>query len=140
MTGDYVISTPERRKTRRRPIYPNNPLRPYRQRDLTAFPDLPDLPGFSTTVNVVYDEVYEALPSINGNITKLSSGDSEQLTPQQQSKLVSIFSEVFSVRTGRTTLCEHHIELIPGAKPVFVVHTVCHLIRLSYLRTKFRVC
>jgi RNase H-like domain found in reverse transcriptase/Reverse transcriptase (RNA-dependent DNA polymerase)/Integrase zinc binding domain/Integrase core domain/SCAN domain len=114
---DYVISTPERRKTRR--ICHVNLLRPYRQRDLTTYPDLP---GFAATVNVVYDENDVTLPSINGNITKLSSKNLEQLTPQQQSELVSIFSEfdgVFSDKPGRTTLCEHHIELMPGAKPVF---------------------
>lgn len=114
---DYVISTPERRKTRR--ICHVNLLRPYRQRDLTLFPDLP---GRATTVNVVHDEVDIALPSMNGNITKLSSDNLEQLTSQQQSELVSIFSEfdgVFSDKPGRTTLCEHHIELMPGSKPVF---------------------
>jgi hypothetical protein len=40
--------------------------------------------------------------------------------------LFSKFDGVFSDKPGRTTLCEHHIELIPGAKPVF-----CRPYRLS---------
>ena len=114
---DYVISTPERRKTRR--ICHVNLLRPYRQRDLTLYPDLP---GYLPAVNVVYDDIDVALPSINGNVTKLSSDNLEQLSAQQQSELLSLlgqFDGVFSDKPGRTTLCEHHIELMPGAKPVF---------------------
>jgi hypothetical protein len=115
---DYVISTPERRKTRR--VCHVNLLRPYRQRDLKLFPDLP---GIVRSVNVVYDDVDVALPSINGNVTKLSTENMEQLTAQQQSELDSLFSRfegVFSDKPGRTTLCEHHIELMPNAKPVFL--------------------
>jgi hypothetical protein len=74
---DYVISTPERRKTRR--VCHVNLLRPYRQRDLTLYPDMPD---YLPTVNVVHDDIDVALPSINGNITKLSSDNLEQLTAQ----------------------------------------------------------
>jgi hypothetical protein len=39
---DYVINTPERRKTRR--VCHVNLLRPYRQRDLTLFPDIEPTP------------------------------------------------------------------------------------------------
>jgi hypothetical protein len=106
-----------------------NLLRPYRQRDLTLFPDVEPLP--LSVINVSYsDEIELSLPSVGANTTILSvENSSSQLTTQQQSEmseLLSYFEGLFSDKPGRTNLCKQHIELLPDAKPVF-----CHPYRLS---------
>ena len=110
---DYVINTPNRRKTRR--ICHVNLLRPYRQRDLELFPDIDRVPTICVIDNV--EDTFLSVDSVTA------------LTEQQQSELLVVLSEfesIFSDKPGRTTLCEHHIELLPDAKPVF-----CRPYRLS---------
>jgi hypothetical protein len=47
-------------------------------------------------------------------------------------ELLSEFRDVFSDKLGRTSLCEHHIELLPDAKPVH-----CRPYRLAPDKAKF---
>lgn len=132
---DYVISTPDRRKTRR--VCHVNLLRPYRQRDLDQFPSLP-----VCTVEISKtEEIDIALPSINPNVVKLSSENLAELTPKQQSELSALlikYENLFSDKPGRTTLCEHHIELIPDVKPVLYHPRSCNTVELSlYIESLF---
>jgi hypothetical protein len=129
---DYVISTPERRKTRR--VCHVNLLRPYRQRDLVLFPDIVSVSPVCI-VDLDSSEIELSLPSARARKSILSVENSSQLNAQQQtdmSNLLSEFEDVFSDKPGRTTLCEHHIELLPDAKPVF-----CRPYRLSPDKAKF---
>src|SRR5664279_5084785 len=131
---DYVISTPDRRKTRR--VCHVNLLRPYRQRDLIQFPNVPEtLPVCAIDISKT-EELDIALPSVAPNVNnKLSVENLAELTPKQQSEFSAILSNyesIFSDKPGRTTLCEHHIELLPDAKPVF-----CRPYRLSPDKAKF---
>ena len=111
---DYVINTPNRKKSRR--VCHVNLLRPYRERDLTLFPEV-------NSVNVVFNSDFEVvLQSVTDRVSDGSKGTVNDLTIQQQNELITVLEEfrgVFSDKPGRTTLCEHHIELSPGAKPVF---------------------
>ena len=111
---DYVINTPNRKKSRR--VCHVNLLRPYRERDLTLFPEV-------NSVNVVFNSDFEVvLPSVTDRVSVGSTEMVNDLTIQQQNELITVLEEfrgVFSDKPGRTTLCEHHIELSPGAKPVF---------------------
>src|SRR5664279_2095115 len=130
---DYVISTPDRRKTRR--VCHVNLLRPYRQRDIIQFPDLPKQHPVCT-INIVETEEIDNLPSVKSSVVnKLLSENLAELTPKQQSELTSIlakYESVFSDKPGRTNLCEHHIELLPNVKPFF-----CRPYRLSPDKAKF---
>jgi transposase InsO family protein len=130
---DYVIHTPDRRKTRR--VCHVNLLRPYRQRDLTMFPDIsPSKEAVGVHV-VVNDDIETNLPVHNDFDNIISAENLLQLSMQQQSELSELLSEfraVFSDKPGRTQLCEHHIELVPDAKPVF-----CRPYRMPPDKTKF---
>jgi hypothetical protein len=75
------------------------------------------------------------LPAYSDFDNIISAENLEQLSMQQQSELLELLSEfraVFSDKPGRTQLCEHHIELLPGAKPVF-----CRPYRMPPDKTKF---
>jgi hypothetical protein len=70
----------------------------------------------------VVNEIELSLPSAGASTTIRSVENLSRLTAQQQnemSELLFDFKEVFSDKPGRTNLCEHHIELLPDAKPVF---------------------
>jgi hypothetical protein len=74
-------------------------------------------------VHVVASDSAEInLPAYSDFDNVISADNLEQLSVQQQSELLELLSEfrnVFSYKPGRTQLCTHHIELLPGAKPVF---------------------
>jgi hypothetical protein len=130
---DYVIHTPDRRKTRR--VCHVNLLRPYRQRDLTLFPEVSPMPEIFGVHVVASDSAEINLPAYSDFDNVISADNLEQLSVQQQSELLELLSEfrnVFSDKPGRTQLCTHHIELLPGAKPVF-----CRPYRMPPDKTKF---
>ena len=116
---DYVVSTPERRKSRR--VCHVNLLRPYRQRDLNLFPDVRNENVVS--VNVVLNDDFDiSLPSICSVSTPLAADLLLKLPKEHQSELTTLLSQfdgVFPDKPSRTDLCVHHIELVEGAKPVF---------------------
>ena len=120
---DYVISTPDRRKTKR--VCHVNLLKRYHQRD-------------SRFVTCVISEPagvqHEAVP----DQTKAEPAATDlipELPPEEQIELKAIlmeFSDVFSDKLGRTNLAVHHIQLLPRTHKFAVPHTDCIRINVKY--------
>jgi len=106
---DYVVSTPDRRKTKR--ICHVNLLEAYHERDprfVTYVLSEPVTVGHETVPEetTVNPTVYDALPG---------------LPPEEQAELQAILTEfayLFSDKPGKTTLGVHHIELLPNTQPI----------------------
>jgi len=115
---DYVIATPERRKTKR--VCHVNLLKAYHERDTTLFPE-PDPPVvlLAETIQGDPDVSLPDLPTISAS--QSPSEDISQLPPDQQNdlnRILSEFADIFSETPGKTTAIEHHIELQNNVKPV----------------------
>ena len=108
---DYVISTPDRRKTKR--VCHVNLIKKYVERDPRLIEHAVTTPSdVMMDVGVVPDELVNCRP--------LSDSPCD-LTAQQQSELNDIlaeFSDVFSDVPGKTNLAVHHIQLQPNTQPV----------------------
>ena len=108
---DYVISTPDRQKTKR--VCHVNLLKKYHKHD----------PHFITCLTSELSVVMHETVS-DESVMGSSSADSDLLSslpPEQQSELVNIlteFADVFSDVPGRTTLVVHHIELLANTQPI----------------------
>jgi len=102
---DYVICTPDRRKSRR--TVHANLMRKFIPRDTP--PVLPvAVVGVDASVQGLREDKFACV--------KL-----DHLQPQQRAQLLSLldgFRVVFDERPGKTTVVEHRIELIPNARPV----------------------
>ena len=122
---DYVVSTPDRRKTKS--VCHVNLIKQYHERDprfvtcVTTGPvtvareTVPDETKTSSTV-------FDALPP---------------LPPEEQAELRSIlleFSDVFSDKPGKTTLGAHHIELLPNTQPIRSAPYRLHPEKRDFLR------
>ena len=106
---DYVVSTPNRRKTKR--VCHLNLLKKYHDRD-------PRLNVVST--GNVTDVLSDSLPLKVPNDCPTTSFPTT-LTEQQQSDLHIIlteFADIFSKVPGKTTLGVHHISLQPNTRPI----------------------
>jgi len=108
---DYVISTPDRRKTKR--VCHINLLKKYVERDPRLIDKANNVPSdVMMDVCLVPDELMNCHPSSNSTC---------DLTAQQKSELNNIlteFSDVFSDVPGKTNLAVHHIALQPNTPPV----------------------
>ena len=101
---DYVVKTPDRRKQRR--VCHANLLKPYiRRKQTNTSSTIPQTVLISEAVDKVVEqsEINETLPD------KLKS-DIDEIEQE--------FADIFSNKPGKTTMCSHHIELVPGAKPI----------------------
>jgi len=110
---DYVIATPDRRKTKR--VCHINLLKEYKERDKTLFPDFVPQVMLTTTPGV------ESIPTVSDISQKQNVDQMAHLTEQQQQDLKNLFVEysaVFSPIPGKTTLATHHINIPPGTRPV----------------------
>jgi len=102
---DYVVATPDRRKTKR--VCHVNLLKKYHERN----------PRFVTCITT---EPVSVLPeTVPGESTTDSRFDDtfSALSPEKQAELKDLLAEfvdVFSDTRGKTNLGVHHIELIPG--------------------------
>lgn len=110
---DYVVATPDRRKKRR--VCHVNLMKAYHQRDKTEFPEIDKvnsvlLATTNITDNIITDSDHATLPHEN-------EGSLPSEYQLQIDHLCQEFSTIFSDQPGRTNLCEHHIELVPNAKP-----------------------
>jgi len=115
---DYVISTPDRRKTLR--VCHVNLLKVYRERDKEFFSGKSEVVNVDTSINV----------GVVDGVSDCSSWSTSEVNPDEVFKnlvgeqrtqlesLLSEFSEVFSDKPGRTNLCTHHIELLPNSRPI----------------------
>ena len=102
---DYVIETPDRRKTKR--VCHINLLKKYHERDARLAP--PTENSAAEFVGVTDPIESEVSPPSESPLT----------TPQQNdlTDLISEFSDIFSEQPGKTHLLQHHIKLTPGATP-----------------------
>jgi len=122
---DYVVSTPDRRKTKR--VCHVNLLKAYHERDprfvicvltepvTVAHETVPDENNTSPTV-------FDALP---------------ELPSEEQAELKAIlteFADVFSDKPGKTTLSVHHIELLPNTQPIRSAPYRLHPEKREFLR------
>lgn len=108
---DYVLITPDRRKTRR--VCHVNLLKAYNQRDENL---IAKTPSSSNSIMMTFTETSsETMDEAQKNISSQSLENREKEDIQ---KLCTEFSEIFSEKPGRTTLCTHHIELMPTSKPI----------------------
>jgi len=120
---DYLIDTPNRRKTKR--VCHVNLLKPYRRRDEKLFPKIPEtsMSVYATgDVEVETQDFGNSIPSL-GDIHQSTKCDPkpEGLTENQQKGLTALlaeFADIFKDTPGHTTLITHHIELLPDSKPV----------------------
>lgn len=117
---DYVIATPDRRKVRR--VCHVNLLKPYFERHAVTPPTPSVLLTCPENINLpVVKTLTHELPS------KLSAEQTQDIT-----NICIEFETIFSDKPGKTTLCSHHIELLPNAKPC-----KCSPYRLNPEKSKF---
>ena len=105
---DYVIATPDKRKTER--TCHVNMLKPYVQRNL-----LTNVHPTPETINTCTTDIQT--PKTN----PLSKFKFDGLTPDKQEELKQLlteFSDVFSDEPGKTTVTKHEIHLEPGSRPI----------------------
>jgi len=118
---DYVISTSDRRNTKR--VCQVNLLKPYHERD----PELDPVVTSIASDVVVHSPVMEemecpaptSVPTSVPVVETLFSKADGQLTSTQTEDLTALM-DVFSDVPGRTTLGVHHIEMKPDTKPIVV--------------------
>lgn len=115
---DYLIGTPDRRKTQR--ICHANMLKLYVERDPKFKQSL-----LNTCVTDVEERVLDPVtndlgPSAMDVDTGFVLDHLEPVRKQQLQKLLASFTDIFQDRPGKTKLCSHSIELQPGAKPIRV--------------------
>ena len=106
---DYLIATPDKRKTER--TCHINMLKPYVQRNLNVCTQLSSTEHCDTVTDNIC--LSEAQPL---NQFKLDS-----LTTEQRSELQNVLSEfadTFSDEPGKTTLTKHEIHVEPGTRPI----------------------
>ena len=103
---DYIIATPNRRKTKR--VCHVNLLKKYFERSPRLEP-----------------QVEQPVPEIVGLVDPVEPEPSKvvdsHLEPQQKTELHELlteFSNIFSNEPGRTTVVNHHINLKPEIAPI----------------------
>ena len=122
---DYVVSTPEGRKTKR--VCHMNLLKAYHERDprfVTCVLSEPVTVGHETVLDesTVNQTVFDALPV---------------LPPENQAELTAIlteFADVFSDKPEKTTLGVHHIELLSNTQPIRSAPYRLHPEKREFLR------
>ena len=100
---DYVVRTPDRRKSRR--VVHVNLLKKYISR-------VADTPAPIAVVTVAGQVCRD------GQFSSVSLDHVELEQRGQLSSLMVQFKDVFDDKPGRTTVVEHTIKLVPGAQPV----------------------
>ena len=117
---DYIISTPERRKTKR--VCHVNLLKPHHERESQLNPVVATPPADVLVQSPVIEEmeclVPTSLPTSAPMVEILLSKADGQLTSTQTEDLTALLDEFGDHVPGRTTLGMHHIELKPDTKPI----------------------
>ena len=120
---DYVISTPDRRKSKR--VCHVNLLKQYIERDPTwkmtvsTSDSSADLTAGSADVSL-----QTSSPICTVNTSSLPTNSvvfDDRVSPTQQSdlkKMLDEYSSIFSNVPGKTTLAVHHIEVPSGTRPI----------------------
>ena len=111
---DYVVSTPDRRKTKR--VCHVNLLKKYHERD-PRFISEDNTNHTDILLGTTASETPDSEPTSSHSQTKLSAS----LTAQQKSDLYLILSEfdnIFSEIPGKTHIGVHHISLQPNSTPI----------------------
>ena len=104
---DYVIATPDKRKTER--TCHVNMLKPYVQRNLLNVDSTPE------TIDICTTDIQTS------NTDPLSKFKFDGLKPEKQEELKQLlteFSDIFSDDPGKTTLTKHEIHLESGTRPI----------------------
>jgi len=118
---DYVVSTPDRRKTKR--VCHVNLLKAYHEQD----------PRFVTCVLTAPGTIAnETVP----DETKASPTDFDALheLPPEEQAILTEFADVFSDKSGKTTLGVHHIKLLPNTQPIRSAPFLLHPEKCQFLR------
>jgi hypothetical protein len=119
---DYLIATPNRRKIQR--VCHINMLKPYVERQSILFnTGLGD--NSNNTISgdaVLISEISDVFaPDMGPSTTDVDSGFVlNHLDAERKAQLESVllkYKDIFNDKPGRTDLCYHSIQLIPGAKP-----------------------
>ena len=120
---DYVIDTPNRKKTKR--VCHVNLLKAYHRRDEKLFPrPSPDcLPTCMVEVSDTSSADFGSTIPAFGDLkqTTLLDPKPSLLSETQQvelTNLLSSFDTIFCDIPGQTTLINHHIDLMPNSRPV----------------------
>ena len=120
---DYVIDTPNRKKTKR--VCHVNLLKAYHRRDEKLFPGpSPDcLPTCMVEVSDTSSADFGSTIPAFGDLkqTTLIDPKPSLLSETQQvelTNLLSSFETIFCDIPGQTTLINHHIDLMPNSRPV----------------------
>ena len=104
---DYVVATPDRRKQKR--VCHVNLLKPYVRRNHVIH-------NTGSVTTVLVSETHEQHKThIECNV------DQRPLSPRYRKDVEQLqreYSDIFSDKPGKTTLCKHHIELTPGVRPI----------------------
>ena len=103
---DYVIATPDRRKTKR--VCHVNLLKKYFERSLRLEPQ----------VEQPVPEVVGLVDSVETEPIKVADSHLESQQKTELHELLTEFSDIFSNEPGRTTLVNHHINLKPDVAPI----------------------
>ena len=117
---DYVISTPDRRKQKR--VCHANLMKPYIRRQQQS-------QNSSTQHNLLVSMAED---------DNIENRDNATILPNQLqsdiNKIKQEFSDIFSDKPGKTNVCSHHIELLPGAKSVKCAPYRLNPEKASYLK------
>jgi len=103
---DYVIATPDRRKTKR--VCHVNLLKKYFERSSRLEPQ----------VEQPVPEIVGLVDSVETEPIKVADSHLESQQKTELHELLTEFSDIFSNEPGRTTLVNHHINLKPDIAPI----------------------
>ena len=115
---DYVIATPDRRKTQR--ICHVNMLKLYIERE-SKFTQtcVANIGSGTDTIQGLTDPATNDFgPCATDTDTDFVLSHLEPERREQLQQLLSSFTDIFQDRPGRTSLCSHSIELQPDTKPI----------------------
>ena len=124
---DYVVSTPDRRKSQR--VVHVNLMKRYITRDSLS---TNDSLGVSNVLNVNI---------CDNSISFVDQFDLKHLNESQRHDLLTVlfaFESVFSNKPGKTTLVKHAITLVDGAKPVHQVPYRMHPDKVKWVDAEIK--
>ena len=134
---DYVLATPDRRKTKR--VCHVNLLKEYHRRDENQFPQTDSTSQTDSTLSrpIATAQTVDDIQIETDNDDKPVVEDVKLIAPEHAKdveQLCDEFASIFSDKPGRTHLCTHHIELVQNAKPFRSVPYRLNPEKMSYLK------
>lgn len=117
---DYLIATPDRKKTQR--ICHVNMLKAYVERDHQFVQPSSSTVAATTLVTEELSKVDDHNTYFGPSATDKDTGFVlDHLPPEQRRQLQQLlnkYKDIFNDKPGRTTVCSHTIDLQPGTKPI----------------------